>query len=53
MAVRSIRCPQELFDALDAEAETRDVSTNWLIVKILSESLDRGLAPLERLRVTT
>jgi hypothetical protein len=42
-----------LFEQLDEQAEIRDVSTNWLIVKILEESLERGLAPLDRLRVTS
>jgi CopG-like RHH_1 or ribbon-helix-helix domain, RHH_5 len=41
MATRSVRFPRELLDRLDKEADQRDLSTNWLILKLCQEGLER------------
>jgi hypothetical protein len=41
MATRSVRFPRDLLDRLDKEADQRDLSTNWLIIKLCQEGLDR------------
>jgi len=41
MATRSIRFPRELLDRLDKEADKMELSTNWLIMKLCQEGLDR------------
>lgn len=46
-----IRLPVELHERLVRSAEERDVSTNWLMVKAISEFLDR-LIPIEEFSLT-
>lgn len=41
MAARSVRFPRDLLDRLDDEADKRDVSTNWLIIKLCEEGIER------------
>jgi len=41
MTTRSIRFPRELLDRLDNEADKRELSTNWLIMKLCEEGLER------------
>ena len=41
MTTRSIRFPRELLDRLDKEADKMELSTNWLIMKLCQEGLDR------------
>jgi hypothetical protein len=40
MATRSVRFPRDLLDRLDDAADRRDVSTNWLIIKLCEQGLE-------------
>jgi len=41
MATRSVRFPPGLLSRLDNEAGKRLLSTNWLIIKLCEEGLER------------
>lgn len=44
----ALRIPVDLHGAIKAAADERDVSANWLMVRLLADGMDR-LAPLAAL----